>query len=268
MHLLERRNAVVTGASGGLGASIAAELAARGANVALVARSPERLEQVAASLASSNVSVTVVAADLSDPDDLRNVARRVCSEFGQIDLLINNAGIADLSPFQRQDPAIMRRVVEVNLLAPMMLVREVLPDMLERGRGHIVNIASLAGLIGLPYEAVYSASKAGLIAWSNALRQELDGTGVGVSVVSPGFVGKAGMFARHYDKGPRYFGLCQPEDVAGAVTRAIRRNLPEVVVNPTPVRPLLALKAVAPATAARLFRWMGFERFMRRLAGN
>ena len=268
MHLLEKRNAVVTGASGGLGASIAAELAARGANVALVARSSERLAQVAESLASSDVSVAVVAADLSDPDDLRNVARRVCSEFGQIDLLINNAGIADLSPFQRQDPAIIRRLMEVNLLAPMMLVHEVLPDMLERGRGHIVNIASLAGLIGLPYEAVYSASKAGLIAWSNALRQELEGTGIGVSVVSPGFVGEAGMFARYSDKRPRYFGLSRPEDVSRAVTRVIRQDLPEVIVNPTPIRPLLALKAAAPATAARLFRWTGLARSMRRLAGN
>lgn len=268
MQLLKMRNAVVTGASGGLGASIAAELADRGANVALVARSTERLEQVAASLAASGVSVAIVAADLNNPDDLRNIARRVCSEFGQIDLLINNAGIADLSPFQRQDPAIMRRVMEVNLLAPMMLVREVLPDMLERGRGHIVNIASLAGLMGMPYEAVYSASKAGLIAWSNALRQELNGTGIGVSVVSPGFVGEAGMFARHTDKRPRYFGLSRPQDVARAVTRVIRQDLPEVIVNPTPIRPLLAFKAAAPATWARLFRWMGIERSMRRLAGN
>ena len=268
MQEIANRNALITGATGGIGRCIASELAARGVNLALVARKAGKLEELADRLASADVTVTAIAADLTDPDDMRNLPRRVRSEFGQIDILINNAGIEDLVAFYRQDPERIDAVLETNLLAPMRLVREVLPDMLDRKYGHIVNISSVAGHIGLPYEAVYSASKAGINAWSTALRQELRDTGIGISVVAPGFVGGAGMFARGGSLSPPSVGLNRPADVARAVMRAIVDDVSEIIVNRTPIRPLLTLLAASPKLGAAALRMTRLEAFMRKLAGG
>ncbi len=268
MQEIANRNALITGATGGIGRCIASELAARGVNLALVARKAGKLEELADRLASADVTVTAIAADLTDPDDMRNLPRRVRSEFGQIDILINNAGIEDLVAFYRQDPERIDAVLETNLLAPMRLVREVLPDMLDRKYGHIVNISSVAGHIGLPYEAVYSASKAGINAWSTALRQELRDTGIGISVVAPGFVGGAGMFARGGSLSPPSVGLNRPADVARAVVRAIVDDVSEIIVNRTPIRPLLTLLAASPKLGAAALRMTRLEAFMRKLAGG
>jgi short-subunit dehydrogenase len=148
-------------------------------------------------------------------------------------------------------------VLTVNLHAPMELVRQLLPRMVERGGGHIVNIASLAGKKGVLYNAPYSASKAGLILWTDALRQELKDGPVGVSVIMPGYVREAGMFHDDGVPPPRLLGTSSPQDVADAVVRAIVQRVPEIIVNPGPMRPMLALGQLLPRLADRVVEWMG-----------
>ena len=138
--------------------------------------------------------------------------------------------------------------------------------MLERGCGHIVNIASMAGKKGLPYNATYSASKAGIIEWTQAMRFELHGTGVGASVICPGFVADTGMVTSEEVETPRMAGASSPEQVAEAVVRAIRRDLQEVLVNSGPTRLLLALDALSRALGSALYRRMGVVDLYRPLA--
>jgi short-subunit dehydrogenase len=149
-------------------------------------------------------------------------------------------------------------VIGTNLVAPMRLTRKALPGMIARGRGHVVNVASLAGLSVTAFNEIYSASKFGLVGFTRALRASLqqDGSPVSASAVCPGFVVGEGMFAdQQRDAGvqpPRLIGFTTPEKVADAVVRAVERDLPEVVVNPGPMRPLLALGLLFP----RLSEWL------------
>jgi len=122
----------------------------------------------------------------------------------------------------------------------MELTRLLLPEMLEKG-GCIVNIASLAGKKGVAYNSIYSASKAGMIRWSDGLRQELAGTGVSVSVICPGYIGEVGMFASAGVDAPANLGTSAPQEVAEAVLRVITSHRPEIIVNKGPIKPLLAL---------------------------
>jgi short-subunit dehydrogenase len=181
-------------------------------------------------------------------------------------ILVNNAGLEFAASFTGSTREELNQVVAVNLLAPMFLVHRVLPGMLERGHGHVVNIASLAGKVGPPFAAPYCAAKAGLIALTQSLRQELVGSNVGCSVICPGFVAQDGMFARLGVKPPMALGSSRPESVGKAVVRAIRKDLPEVIVNPRPVRPLLELAIVAPRQAERLMRATGAAETFRRMA--
>jgi short-subunit dehydrogenase len=181
-------------------------------------------------------------------------------------VLINNAALEELGSFAEQDPAVMERVLATNLMAPMLLTREVLPDMLARKRGHIVNIASLAGRTGMPFGAVYSGSKGGLAEWSLSLAAELSGSGVAVSVICPGFVDGTGMFSRKQTPAPKSLGVSHPEDVARAVLRVLETRKLEVVVNPKPVRLLMALRALSPETAVAVARRLGLLDFLKRIA--
>jgi short-subunit dehydrogenase len=140
--------------------------------------------------------------------------------------------------------------------------------MLARRRGHVVNVASFGGKKGAPFEAVYSATKAGLIEWTSALRSELESTGVCFSAICPGYVTGEGMFAKFGVSAPRTIGSCTPEQVAAAVVDAIRRDRPEVIVNSMPVRPLLALNALSPRLGLWLLEAMGITAFQRRKVGG
>jgi short-subunit dehydrogenase len=158
--------------------------------------------------------------------------------------------------------------MRVNLLAPMLLTHRVLPGMLERGRGHVVNMASLAGKSPVPFDAPYSANKAGLIAFTQSLRLEYADAPVGFSAVIPGFVNE-GMYVRHQQRGfkaPAFLGESSPEAVARAVLRAIQKDLPEVIVNPRPVRPAIMLGTAFPRTLEEFYKRTGFLDRARRLA--
>lgn len=258
MRELEGRTAVVTGASRGLGRHIARALAAEGVDLGLVARSAGALERVASELGEAHgVAASPIPADLSDRREVEAAAGRARSELGAVDVLVNNAGLMTTHPFHLRDPDDIEKGVRVNLLAPLLLARHLVPEMVERGRGHVVNISSLAGKIGPPYEEVYGATKAGLIGFTQSLRREYRGTGVSASVICPGYVTGTGMYADVVDEtgvtAPERIGRATPAGVASAVLRGICDDAPEIVVNSAPVRPLTVLSEVSP----RLGEWLG-----------
>ena len=266
MKELRGRSAVVTGASRGIGPYTARALAREGVNLALAARSAEELEKVAQELAGLGVRAVAVPTDVTDDAARRALVERAEAELGPVDILVNNAGIEEVSRFARQAPEGIVKIIETNVIASMLLARQVLPGMLERRRGHIINMASLAGKKGMGFISVYSATKAALIEWTAALRAELEGSGVGVSVICPGFVSQAGMFAGYGRPAPRLAGTVRPERVGSAVVRAIRNDLQEVLVSPSPIRPLLALNTLAPGLGNAVVKRMGIVGMFRGLA--
>jgi short-subunit dehydrogenase len=192
------------------------------------------------------------------------------SKFGAVDLLVNNAGLARPSPYHTRAPENIEDVMRVNLTAPMLLTRMVLPGMLERRCGHIVNMSSLAGKAGPPYEEAYAASKAGLIGFTKSLRLEYRDTGVGASVVCPGFVAKAGMFERWRDGTglavPWLLGSVTPEAVASAVVRAIKENTPEIMVSAAPAKVFTTLAELSPSLGEWMVRRSGAVDLFRKAA--
>ena len=173
--------AIVTGASRGLGVYIAQALAAKGTRLVLAARSVNALEKVAADLRKTGSEVLCVPTDVADPAALQALVDATLAKFGRIDILVNNAGYDEPLQFDQCRVEDISRILEINLAAPMILSRLVIPSMRKNGRGHIVNIASLAGVMPTAYEELYSATKHGLVGFTRSLRasaqdMESDGT--------------------------------------------------------------------------------------------
>jgi short-subunit dehydrogenase len=251
--------ALVTGGGRGIGRQITLELGARGVAVALVARTVEQLDEVAAEVEEAGGQALVAPGDVTDRLAVEAIVARVEGELGPIDLLVNNAGIEQSSAFHETPIADLERIIAINLVAPMRLSRLVLPGMLERRRGHVVCIASLAGKFGPAFQVAYGASKAGLIEFSHALRSEYLGTGVSASVVCPGFIREAGMYQRTLERTPGarpspLLGTSTPQAVAKAVVRVVKRDLAEVAVSPGPSRLTFAFGQLFPNLAVRVAR--------------
>jgi short-subunit dehydrogenase len=227
---LQGAHALLTGGSRGIGPFIARALLARGAKVTLTARSAEDLERTRKELGEDRTAA--VAGDVSIEADREKMAVGAEEAFGPIDVLVNNAGIESVLPFNEFEEDEIRRVLDVNLEAPIQLSRLVVPGMIERGKGHIVNISSLSGKTGPPYHTIYSSTKAGLIGFSASLRNELKGTGVSASVICPGYITEAGMFAEERGmEPPKKSGAWgTPRDVGRAVIRAIEKDVPDIIV--------------------------------------
>src|SRR5690348_4741463 len=266
MGMLSGKTIILTGASQGLGVVMARALAKAGARLVLAARSADKLEQLAAELRQGGVEVLAVPCDVTRPGDREALIERARRGFGAIDVLVNNAGVEELGRYAEQDPATLERILVTNLLAPMQLTRAVLPAMLAAGKGQVVNIASLAGRTGMPYGAAYSGSKGGLAEWSISLAAELMGSGVAVTVICPGFVDGTGMFSRKETPAPRSIGASHPDDVARALLHVLHKPRVEVVVNPKPVRLLMALRALSPEAALAVGRRLGLLDFLKRIA--
>jgi short-subunit dehydrogenase len=260
--------ALLTGASRGIGPYIARALATAGVRtLGLVARDRTALARLADDLAARGVRAVSLAADLADPAARTDLAARAADRLGPLDLLVNNAGVENEGPFLRLDAATIAETIAVNLAAPIHLTRLLLPAMVERRRGFVVNLASLGGKKAPAYDAVYGGTKAGLIEWTLGLRAELRGTGVSLGVVCPGYVTGEGMFAKFQLAPPVLLGSCTPEEVAGAVVRTVRREDPEVFVNSRPIRPLLALAALSPRLTERMVEALGITAFQRKKVG-
>ena len=243
---LAHKTVLLSGATGGLGRAIAAALAGRGANLVLSSRKAEALDELAGSLPGDGHRTAV--ADLAEPEG----AERLAAEAGAVDALVANAGLPGtgrLDDFSQQE---LERVLRVNLEAPIRLTRELIPAMQERGSGHLVYVTSLAGKAISPRASLYSATKFGLRGFALGLREDLWKRGIGVSLVTPGFVREAGMFHDSGAKPPPGFGTTTPDKVADAVLTAIERNRHEVDVAPVVQRMLTNFAMRRPELAARI----------------
>jgi short-subunit dehydrogenase len=268
MKDLRGTTAIVTGASRGIGVRIASALAKEGVNLSLAARSEAELEAVRAEIAALGAKAIATKCDVTNADDRTRLIERTETELGPVDLLINNAGIETAAHFETAPPDDLVQTIEVNLIAAMLLTRAVLPGMLQRKRGHVVNIASGAGKAGVPFAVAYSTSKHGLVGLTNSLRCEYLGNPVGFSVVCPGFVSDTGMYARWEDKGakaPKIVGRASPDRVAEVVVSCILKNRGEVLVNTPPLRPLVVLFNVAPRVMPRVMKLFGYTRTFERV---
>jgi short-subunit dehydrogenase len=265
---LRGRNALITGAAGGLGGYIARALAAEGVNLVLSDLQEAPLDELIAELQGMGVEVESVPADLMQRDEAEGLVARAEDAMGPPDILVNNAGLEFSGPFLERTGDEIEGLTRVNLLALMLITRSAMPGMLERGHGHVVNIASLAGKASFPYLATYSASKHGVVGFTASLRAEYGEDPVGFSAICPGFVSRVGMFGRieaRVGEPPGMVRTVPPEAVGEAVVSAIRHNRAEVIVQPG-ARPLILLSVLAPRIAARIGRTRRFREFADRFA--
>jgi short-subunit dehydrogenase len=267
---LRGRNALVTGAAGGLGGYICEALAREGVNLVLSDLPEVPLDERVAELRGRGVEVEAVEADIADRDQALGLVARAEEALGPIDVVVNNAGVEFGGPFLERTPEEIEGLTEVNLVATMLITQAALPGMLERRRGHVVNIASMAGKVGAPFLATYSASKHGVIGFTSALRAEYANDPVGFSAICPGFVSRVGMYGRlekavgKPPTGP--LSVVPPEDVGAAVVKAVSDERAEVIVNRAGARPVIFLAALAPGLLARLARGGRARDFSQRFA--
>lgn len=246
---------LLTGATGTIGAALARRLAERSARVTLVARTPAPLQALADATGGR-----AFAADLCDQGSLRGLVDEVEAQEGPVDVLVNNAGVETTGRLPDLSAEQLRSTVDLNLTAPLELCRQVIPGMLARGTGHLVNISSLAGVATFPGLAVYGASKAGLTHATSGLRADLRGTPVRALAVEIGPVASEMMerIVRHGPSGAsfarvlraRLLTLLDPEDVAGRVVSAIEQDRPHLRL-PRRAAPFAAV-AGAPRAMARV----------------
>lgn len=259
MKTLADKIVLLTGASGGIGVHLARALAREGATIICVSRSQDGLDRVCAEVEAVGGKSIALPFDLSKVEELSFLVQQIDGLVGAIDILINNAAIAQLRAFKDSSLPYIQSILATNLLAAMELTRLLLPGMLSRGSGHLVNIASLAGKKGMPYDSVYSASKAGLIIWADALRQELADTPIGVSTICPGYV-SAGMFLTSGMSPSKLVTVSAPTDVANAVIAAIKQNQPEVVVDGSFTKLLFAIGQLSPQFLDTLYWLLGIKK--------
>jgi uncharacterized protein len=250
---------LVTGATGGLGQAISRAFAQSGARLVLSGRRAELLNPLA-----DELSAQTIVADLADRRDVEQLA----DTAGEVDVLIANAALPASGRFTSLSQAQIDTMLEVNLRSQIALARFLLPGMLERRRGHLVFISSLSGKAAGPVSSMYSATKFGLRGFALGLREDLRGSGVGASVILPGFISDAGMFADSGAKLPPGVGTRTPAELAAAVLNAISHDRAEVSVAPFPLRVGANVATVAPQLSARVQHLLGGSRVANRLADS
>jgi short-subunit dehydrogenase len=243
---LAGHKALLTGATGGLGRAIGTALAQRGATLVLSGRKAEALEKLAAELPGEGHRV--VPSDLSQP----GAAEKLAAEAGDVDVLVANAGLPGTGRLPDFSADELTGTLRVNLEAPMLLARAVETGMLERGSGHMVFISSLSGKSATPLSSVYNATKFGLRGFALGLRADLDPLGIGVSIVSPGTIREAGMYADSGADPIPGLGTGSPQQVAAAVVKAIEQNKVEVTVAPLQQRFLAHFALTSPGIAVKI----------------
>jgi uncharacterized protein len=250
---------LVTGATGGLGRAIVKALAGRRARLILSGRRTEVLEPLARELGGR-----AIACDMTDRGQVDLLSREALRTG--VDVLVANAGLPASGLLTELTEEQIDRMLEVNLRAPIALARALAPAMIERRRGQMVFICSLSGKVASPASSIYSATKFGLRGFALGLRQDLCQYGVGVSLVLPGFIRDAGMFADAHVELPPGVGTRSPEQVAAGVLAAIERNRAEVEIAPAWMRAGASFAGVAPRVAAAVSRRMGGDKVAAELA--
>ncbi len=243
----EGLSALVTGASQGIGRLIALELARRGARVALVARQRDKLEAVAGELRALGREALVLPCDVESKDDCFATAARATAAWGAIDVLVNNAGYGRHARFLEWDLADIERMMRVNFLGSVYFTKALAPGMVERRKGWIVFVASVAGRIGVPDESAYAASKFAMVGLAEALSVELEESGVHVLTVCPGAVDTEFFDAEALSRMPPVAkkSMIRPEQVIAATFAALERGHHEVTV-PRGIQAGYVVRAVAP----------------------
>jgi short-subunit dehydrogenase len=227
--------------------------------VLLSGRRADVLRELQASLGDR---AEALPADLAERDG----PARLAEAAGAVDVLVANAALPASGRLEEFEPEEIDRALDVNLRAPVQLARAVLPGMLERGQGHLVFVSSLSGKAASPRSGIYSATKFGLRGFSAGVREDVEPLGIGVTVVFPGFVSGAGLFAEADVRLPPWVGTRTPEQVAAAVVRGIEDERAEVDVAPLGLRLGTRIAALAPVTVARVQRRLGAERIADALA--
>jgi uncharacterized protein len=248
---------IITGASSGIGKRLAIDLAARGAIVAGCGRSIARLKETLKEVRRASASSTMIGCDVSDAEQVQGMVAKIIADFGRVDILINNAGVGMRQPFVETDLRTIEEIIRINYLGAVYCAHEVLPSMIARGTGHVVNVSSGAGLIGTLNMAAYCASKFALNGWSESLYHELKPLGINVSIVCPGPVDTE--FDRNFrDSEPKAPSnlIVSTETVAQAVIKVIENNRFEVV-TPRWLAIMSALKRHLP----NVFRIVAHRRF-------
>ena len=246
----------ITGGGRGIGRATATALIAAGARVAIGDIESELAAATAGQLGAGTLGLPL---DVTDPESFAGFLDAVERDLGPLDVLVNNAGIMPIGPFVSETEATARRLVDINLLGVMTGSRLALQRFLPRGRGHLVNIASIAGKNGFPGGVTYCATKHAVVGLSEAIRAEIRGAGVDVSIVMPTVVKTELGSGLQTTRG---LGFAEPEDVAGAIVEALQTGRVDVYV-PRALGPLMRSRAlVSRATAERLLRWMRADRVL------
>ena len=239
---------MVTGATGGIGHAIARALHAEGVTLLLTGRRSEVLAPLA-----EETGARAISCDLGDRQAVRDLAR----DCAAVDILVANAALPASGRLDQFDEVALDAALEVNLRAPMQLTLALLEGWRARDSGHAVFISSISGKIATAGSSVYSATKFGLRGFAQGMRDELHGTGIGMSSVNPGFIRDAGMFADSGAVLPKSIGTNSPEDVARAVVRAVRDDRGDLDVAPALLRVSAKLNALAPDLTAGISRRLG-----------
>lgn len=250
---------LITGASSGIGKQLAVDFAGRGAVVIGCGRSIARLKEVLKEVRQTSPASAMMACDVSDPEQVQGMIEKIRTDFGRVDILINNAGIGMRKPFYETDLATIEAIMRTNYLGAVYCTHELLPSMIARGDGHIVNISSGAGKIGTLNMAAYCASKFAMNGWSESLYHELTPLGVRVSLVCPGPV-HTGFSRDFHDSEPQSPPslFITSSAVSQAVMKVIEDNRFEHIM-PRWLMLVCWLKRLSPG----LFRYLAQRRFRR-----
>lgn len=254
--------ALVTGGSSGIGEACARRLAREGMHIALVARRADRLMAIATEIEAGGGQALPLPGDLLELERIPALVQAVLDRWGRIDLLVNNAAMTSGGALPGVDPARIEQAVRLNLTAVIVCAQAVLPPMRRQGSGHILNVSSIAGLVGTPGSTVYCATKFGMVGFSEALRRELRPHGIEVTSLCPGFVAThfsplTAAVAEGRPDAPRLPAVMRAEAVAEHILRLVRRPRRRAVLPPA-ATPLIGLAASWPwATDRAIRRFIG-----------